>query len=455
MSTYNPKVKHDIQYLDLVEDVLTHGIRKTNRTGTATLSVFNREMVFDISNYQIPLLTTKRMHIPSILHELVWYLQGSGSGYYLKGHKIRIWDEWMTPDFHLNYVYGYQWRRWPHMRTNNAIDLVKISKVRSEHYPKLLSDPELKIDSSLPYITQAKLLYDKMVGAGDYHFICDRWLSSFTAFLMDIRYLPGFFQWEANGFSKNVVLSSEYFGTKFKTPATCALLPTQMEKDLIKSKGAMYVYVNENSKKHASKFYSLSHMEQEMGWGRLRRLYEQTKNRIHIIEPPDDYLYRPKLFTDQLQIVVDTLKNNPNDRRIIVNSWNVDLLEDMQLPPCHYTFQFWVDDTNRVSCKLTQRSADVGLGVPFNIAQYSILTVLIAKLAGKQPGKFIWSGGDVHIYENHIDGLNEQLNRLEHVHPSPTINISDDILSLDTITFEDFNIQNYKFHKTIKLPVAV
>lgn len=282
---------HDWVYLDLVRDVLWNGVKKENRTGIDTYAVFSRNMRFNISDGTIPMLTTKKMHVRSIIHELLWYLQGSTNIKYLQDNGVRIWNEWADENGDLGPVYGYQWRKWP-----------------------------------------------KAVGAK--------------------------INWETD--------------------------PPSAEVE-----------------------------------------YE------HI---------------DQIANVIHTLRTNPNDRRMIVNAWNVSMLPDMALPPCHYTFQFFVAE-GKLSCKLTQRSCDVGLGVPFNIVQYSILTHMIAQVTGLKPGEFVWEGGDVHIYHNQLKPLMEQISR--DPFPSPKLKLNADVKEIDDFKYEDFEIVNYKSHPTIKMEVAV
>lgn len=284
---------HDDIYLNLVEDVLSTGIYKGDRTGTGTISTFAREMRFNLSDGTIPLLTTKKMHTRSVIHELLWYLQGNTNIKYLNDNGVTIWDEWADENGELGPVYGKQWRRW----------------------------------------------------------------DSFDA--------------------------------------------------------------------------------------------------AHIDWAPDKPICEVKFKEiDQIADVIDKLRNNPNDRRMIVNAWNVGELDEMALPPCHYSFQFWVDpSTSRLSCLLNQRSCDVGLGVPFNIVQYSILVHMIAKVSGYVPGEFIWRGGDVHIYTNHIDQLKEQITRVPY--PSPKLILDNSIKEIDDFRFEHFQIDGYVSHPTIKMEVSV
>ncbi len=169
-------------------------------------------------------------------------------------------------------------------------------------------------------------------------------------------------------------------------------------------------------------------------------------------DPPGAQIQYEKI--DQIAEVIKQLRTNPNDRRIIVNAWNVGELDEMALPPCHAFFQFWTDGEKQLRCHLYQRSCDVGLGVPFNIVQYSILTHMIAHVTGFEATEFVWTGGDVHIYNNHIDALKEQLSRSGF--PSPTLALNPEVKEIDDFRYEDFEIVGYdEFHPTIKMDVAV
>ncbi|MEX1017463.1 MAG: thymidylate synthase [Phycisphaeraceae bacterium] len=266
------------QYLDLMQQILDHGVRKDDRTGTGTLSVFGHQMRFDLdpaSGGGFPLLTTKKLHLRSIIHELLWFLQGETNIAYLKEHNVTIWDEWADAQGNLGPVYGHQWRHWP-------------------------------------------------------------------------------------------------------TP----------------------------------------------GGGEV----------------------------DQIAEVVDAIKTNPDSRRLIVSAWNVGQLDQMKLPPCHLLFQFYVAD-GKLSCQMIQRSADVFLGVPFNIASYALLTLMMAQVTGLKPGTFIHTLGDAHLYLNHLDQAREQLTRTPR--PLPTMTLNPAVTSIFDFTFDDFTLENYDPHPHIKAPVAV
>ena len=262
------------QYHDLMRHVLAHGHRKPDRTGTGTLSVFGYQMRFDLAQ-GFPLLTTKKVHLKSIIHELLWFLQGSTNIRYLKEHGVTIWDEWADGNGDLGPVYGYQWRSWP------------------------------KPDGT------------------------------------------------------------------------------------------------------------------------------------HI---------------DQIAQVIQMIRKTPDSRRLIVSAWNVADVDRMKLPPCHAFFQFYVAD-GRLSCQLYQRSADIFLGVPFNIASYALLTMMVAQVCGLQPGEFVHTLGDAHIYNNHIEQVREQLSR--EPRPLPVMYINPAVNDIFGFKFEDFTLEGYDPHPAIKAPVAV
>lgn len=261
-------------YHDLLKHVLEHGHKKEDRTGTGTLSVFGYQMRFNLAE-GFPLLTTKKVHLKSIIHELLWFLQGSTNIAYLKEHNVRIWDEWADEAGNLGPVYGYQWRNWP--------------------------KPDGK----------------------------------------------------------------------------------------------------------------------------------------HI---------------DQIAQVVESIKKNPDSRRLIVSAWNVSDVEKMKLPPCHAFFQFYVAD-GKLSCQLYQRSADIFLGVPFNIASYALLTMMVAQVCNLKLGDFVHTLGDAHIYSNHFEQVNEQLSRTPK--SLPTMQINPAVNDIFSFKFEDFTLENYDPYPAIKAAVAV
>ena len=261
-------------YLDLLQDIHDHGVRKGDRTGTGTLSVFGRQLRFDLAA-GFPLLTTKKLHTRSIIHELLWFIRGETNVAYLHEHDVHIWDEWADERGDLGPIYGYQWRSWP---------------------------------------------------------------------------APG---------------------------------------------------------------------------GRA---------------------------IDQLSQVIEQIRSNPDSRRLLVSAWNVAQIPEMALPPCHALFQFYVA-AGKLSCQLYQRSADVFLGVPFNVASYSLLTLMVAQVTGLAPGEFVHTFGDAHLYLNHVEQAQLQLSR--EPRPLPSMEINPAVKNIFDFRFEDFELRNYDPHPAIKAPIAV
>ena len=262
------------QYHDLLRHILAKGATKTDRTGTGTLSVFGYQMRFDLQK-GFPLVTTKKLHLRSIIYELLWFLKGDTNIQYLKDNGVSIWDEWADAEGNLGPVYGYQWRSWPG--------------------------------------------------------------------------------------------------------------------------------------RHGARI-------------------------------------------DQITHVMNSIRSKPDSRRHIVTAWNPADVDDMALPPCHALFQFYVAD-GKLSCQLYQRSCDVFLGLPFNIASYALLTHMVAQQCDLEPGEFVWTGGDTHIYSNHLDQVNLQLTR--EPYPLPTLKIKRKPSSIFDYEFADFEILNYQAHPSIKAPIAV
>ncbi|WP_320196387.1 thymidylate synthase [Agrobacterium rosae] len=262
------------QYLDLLAHVMENGTNRGDRTGTGTRSVFGYQMRFDLSE-GFPVLTTKKLHLRSIIHELLWFLKGETNIAYLKENGVSIWDEWADENGDLGPVYGAQWRSWP------------------------------------------------------------------------------------------------------------------------------------------------------------------APDGSHI---------------DQIALLIEGLKTNPNSRRHIVSAWNPALVDDMALPPCHCLFQFYVAD-GKLSCQLYQRSADIFLGVPFNIASYALLTLMVAQVTGLKPGDFVHTLGDAHIYSNHFEQAELQMKRTPKA--LPTMRLNPDVTSIFDFKFEDFTLENYEADASIKAPIAV
>ncbi|BBI73344.2 thymidylate synthase [Vreelandella aquamarina] len=274
LTTSNELPALEQPYLDLMRTVLEQGVDRGDRTGTGTRSVFGHQMRFDLSR-GFPLLTTKKLHLRSIIHELLWFLKGDTNIGYLKEHGVRIWDEWADEEGNLGPVYGYQWRSWPNPKGGSV---------------------------------------------------------------------------------------------------------------------------------------------------------------------------------DQIANVLEQIRTNPQSRRLIVSAWNPGQVDEMKLPPCHCLFQFYVAN-GRLSCQLYQRSADIFLGVPFNIASYALLLSMVAQVTGLQPGEFVHTLGDAHLYSNHLEQAQEQLTRTPM--PPPRLVLNPEVTNLFDFTFDDIQIENYASHPHIKAKVAV
>jgi thymidylate synthase len=300
-----------IQYLDLLRHVLEHGKFKADRTGTGTYSVFGAQTRFDLRE-NFPVLTTKKLHLRSIIYELLWFLRGDRNVRYLRENKVTIWDEWADEKGDLGPVYGKQWRNW----------------VKTQSRPRKSSDPAA---------SQASLF------------------------------------------------------------------------DLGESSGDMMV-------------------------------------------TPTGPRVRSKHGIDQIATVIEQIKKNPDSRRLIVSAWNVADIDSMALPPCHALFQFYVSE-GELSCQLYQRSADIFLGVPFNIASYALLTLMVAQVCGLKPGDFIHTFGDLHLYANHVEQAKLQLSR--EPRPLPQMKLNPAVTNIDRFKFEDFELVNYDPHPGIKAPIAV
>ncbi len=274
---FRPNAKHcDVLYGDLLQHVMNDGIDKTDRTGTGTRSVFGHQMRFDL-NEGFPLLTTKKVHVRSVFHELLWFIKGDTNIKYLNDNGVTIWDEWADQNGELGPVYGSQWRRWI---------------------------------------------------------------------------------------------------------------------------------------------------------GRDGVEYDQITNAVNLV------------------------KDNPGSRRIIVSAWNVSEIGKMKLPPCHCLFQLYVGN-GKLSCQLYQRSADMFLGVPFNIASYAALTQMIAQVTKLSLGTFIWTGGDIHIYHNHFKQVELQLSRMTDIRPMPTLKLNPEVMNIFDFKYEDFCLEGYNPHPSIKADIAV
>lgn len=579
---------HDKQYLDLVTHVMEHGVRKPNRTGVDTVSVFGHQMRFDLRDGSIPMLTTKKMHTRSIIHEILWYLQGADNIKYLNDNKVTIWDEWASDEGHLNKVYGFQWRHWelddwessvekikirgdgidapyaPNFDTilhpeidrkddfigkrmvNNSGDWFTVIRKRitpgnrNSTYTVQFEDTLAVVDVLRPNLrrgqvqdpykrtvfnqgclgvynektpirkTAYNLWYNMMrrcydpsspeyqLYGGRGVFVDQQW-RCFSNFLRDIHSLVYFTKWKKTPSLYD--LDKDYFGANSYGPNTCIFLPKRYNQVLPKLDGCKYIATNKDTGKKyeftVQRWFARDHgirHSQSISTALKESPTHSTKVwSFEKITPPAGYVFRQRLFIDQISELINRLRNNPNDRRMIVSAWNVGQLHEMALPPCHYTFQcytkpmtvkerilwasksYYVYDLFNVpedriesmldevgvpkyelSLMLNQRSCDIGLGVPFNIVQYSILLRMLAEVTNMAPGEFIWNGGDAHIYVNHFDALRQQLKNAQvSMYPSPTFRFAREITDIDDFKYEDFVIDGYESWPAIKMDVAV
>lgn len=301
------------QYLELLQCIMDKGVQKSDRTGVGTKSVFGYQMRFDLSD-GFPLLTTKKVFLKGIIHELIWFLQGSTNIKYLVDNGVKIWNEWPYQNY---------------LKANG-------------------------LDKEFP-------MYSK------------EWSEKMDEFIENIR-------------------SNEEFAAK---------------------------------------------------WGELGPVYGKQWRRWRTEDGRE---------IDQVSEIIETIKKNPDSRRIILSAWNVGDIERMALPPCHLLFQFYVAD-GKLSCQLYQRSADTFLGVPFNIASYALLTMMIAQVCDLEPGEFVHTLGDAHIYNFHFDQVKEQLSR--ETRKLPIMKINPEVKNIFDFKYEDFTLEGYDPHPTIKAPIAV
>lgn len=539
--------RHDEQYLALIEDVLTNGIKKTDRTGTGTIAVNSRQMRFDLSDGSIPLLTTKKMFTRGMIREIEWYFRGLTNIKYLIDNDVHIWDDWVPFSKYNNVRNFYNDILEIKTLTEPYVGNIKSKELDGNYEPTtcgigyLGKYPYDWVDQ--PLRTRHHNLWSKMLercynsnhdqfafygGAGVT--VCERW-HDFSAFVQDVTSLPNYEHW-VNG--EDYELDKDYFGGTQYSPNHCVFLHSRDNKALAHMTGLKYVATHEDGT--TSEFINITKWceERNLSLSSVHYAINGSVNKKHkawtftTVPAQDGYVFRENIFRedlslldlgpvygkmwrswpdtqiipferaqhyidrgykelgransleavivhktfDQLGDAIELLKTNPDSRRIIINSWNPALLPtDLKnpaanpamglqaLPPCHCMFQFTVLD-GKLNCDLRQRSCDVGLGVPFNIAQYSIMTHIIAKMVGLQPGEFVWNGVDVHIYSNHVEQLKVHLSRGNMPYPdSPTVRISDEVVGLLPEQIESSHIEvvgyTTPYPKPLVMEVAV
>lgn len=450
------------EYLNLVEEILEKGYEKTDRTGTGTKSIFGYQMRFDLSK-GFPLLTTKKLFLKGIIHELLWFLKGETNIQYLLDNNVHIWDEWSTETGELGPVYGEQWRS---IRTPIIFKKKTFQQEITSYDETLVSGvgicdidvtgDDLKLKELWEHILK-QCYSNKNRHCEDIH-VDETW-HILSSFISDVKTLENYdlkcVFWD------DYILDCEYSGSNKFSKDTCLWISKE-EKRINQINDSLWVYEHDNGNTDCSwdiislcKKYSINFDEigkDVSGW----KLYQIKNN--------PEYVIRIKII-DQIVNLIKDIKTKPDSRRHIVSGWNPVLLPNQNispqenvkcglqaLPPCHTLFQFYVAN-GRLSCQLYQRSADLALGVPYNIASYSLLTMMIAQVCDLEPGDFIHTFGDVHIYNNHIDGLKEQLTRTPL--KLPTMELNREIRNINDFTYEDFQIKNYECYPTIKFDISV
>lgn len=469
------------QYLNLVQHIQDTGHIKTDRTGTGTKSIFGYQMRFNLQD-GFPLVTSKKTNFNSILTELLWFLKGDTNTDYLMQHNVKIWEEWKDDNNNLGPVYGEQWRSWkvprevvliktreqPHVQ----IDVVPSRPDIDEDFSKLNRDDQALWDLWLPIqesietnaTNNTRQMYDPA------------WYD-WSTFKSQVELLPNFYQWKAN--PSQYALANNYYRyfhdnwneDHYYSKDTCSWLHMtewyvgknkERAIKIITPEGNSYL---ELTTQHAGESIGFSYRTIEqilLGQHHPGNINGFT---FEYVTPPEGFVYRYRQPIDQITEVIDQIKSNPDSRRLIVCGWNPVVLPDTKfspsenaangkaaLPPCHTLFQFYVCD-GKLSCQLYQRSADVFLGVPFNIASYALLTHMIAQVCDLEVGEFIHTFGDAHLYLNHKEQIEELLSR--NVLPLPTLKLNPNIKNIFEFTHSDFDVINYQFHPYIKAPIAV
>lgn len=441
-------------YEDLLRNVLENGVSKGDRTGTGTISSFGHQMRFDLSE-GFPLITTKKVHTRSIIGELLWFLNGDTKNSNLSDQKIRIWNEWQNSDGTIGPGYSAQWRAWyapsdkiisVPLRKDNYADFIyelpvddndrnDEKFVRSVYGVGFLGEEVADTPERVKELWLDIMSHSYNNSDDRYHRETTREVSpiwhSFEMFAKTINTVPGYHEWSMYG---GYTLDVEYFGSSVYSPNTSVFLKDGsnpiIEDDILLIDKEKFSNVEEYKKKHGK---------------------DPILSNVDFVKPEAGTVWRKQVFVDQISEVIETLKTNPDSRRMIVSAWNAAELDNMALMPCHAFFQFYVAD-GKLSCQLYQRSADLFLGVPFNIASYALLTHMVAQQVGLEVGDFVWTGGDCHIYNNLVEQVKEQISREPYPFPKLNLNKAEDIFSY---TIDDVKIEDYQHHPIIRGKVSV
>jgi thymidylate synthase len=452
-------------YLTLLDDVLTKGKKRSStRTGT-TYSLFGYQNRYPLQP-TFPAVTTKKLYWNGVVTELLWFLRGDTNVKYLHDHNVHIWNEWQDEDGYLGPVYGHQWTRWQQTKI-----------VAENNYPhhNLVKQEELACgygypgnpDKNDPYYWKLQSIWGGILhrcynekrkdyawyGAKGVHM--DPAWHSFEQFQKDVKQIPGWNSFIANPWLYS--LDKDFHAANRYGPDTCVWsLPVQQR--LNTGRHVLVLATHEDGRRETvvnipqfakdrnydvSTIYSCVRGERKgyKGW------------KFEKVNLPPQHYARVRII-NQIHEVIGSIKTRPESRRHLVTTWNPGELENMRLEPCHDLFQFHVDtEDNTLSCQLYQRSGDAFLGVPFNVASYSLLTCMIAQVCDLKPGEFIHTFGDIHIYENHLDQVKIQLSRQPL--PAPTLWLDPSVKNIDDFRHEHILLKDYQSHPAIKAPVAV
>lgn len=441
------------QYLELLNKVLLEGEHRDDRTGVGTRAIFGYQMRFNLKE-GFPLITTKKLHTKSIIHELLWFLKGKTNNDYLKDRGVSIWNEWADQNGNLGPIYGHGWRNYggkpesvpqkkPCCPTGKCTYLGVADGSNKEGHP-LKKTWEGMITRCYDKSSNSYPRYGKR-GVS----VSNDWLV-FENFARDAVTLPGYTEKLSN--DKRYVLDKDTLGNGFSySKETCCWVTDKENAPL-----HFLTTVRQISDGSIHSFVNISDFCQAQGISNNNFSDLWTGNKSAKQRCGFELVERVDLDkgVDQIAEVLKSLKENPASRRHLVVAWNPLQLDQMALPPCHCLFQFYVNNKMELSCQLYQRSCDVFLGLPFNIASYALLVHIFADCLGYDVGEFVWTGGDIHLYENHIQQATLQLTR-EPFRPQTWLTIKNHHKYPWEYEFEDFAIYNYQYHPAIPAPVAV
>lgn len=480
------EIYHDNTYLALINDVLESGEPRSDRTGTGTVSRFcPTPLKFDLTGGTIPLLTVKKMALNSIIHELLWYVNGESNITYLKENNVRIWNEWADPETgDLGPIYGLLWRSFPSGEkplpfekktiTDNTQVAINVNKSQLIHgvgaygnidinklspFESRLKDDWLDLLDKC-YNTESKFFFGKF---GKDVNVCNRW-KRLDHFIDDVRRLPNYFEKKrypsvyrlyANFFSEQNLFHPDTAG--WVTSEQYRMYETNDRPMVVKHQQGNSFFIEHKS---LSKFL-------DMPGFNISSINSPAKISEFKIAPLDrGYVVRVPPHVDQLQKAINDIKTNSSSRRIIISAWHPGFLPNehdtpsqnasmgrQALPPCHFEMQFYVRENKYLDLLLNMRSNDLFLGAPFNIAQYSMLLHMVAHVTEKEVGTFVHAPADAHIYTNHFDQCRTMLSR--DPYPAPKLSFKRKITDINDFRFDDFVIEGYQHHPTIKGVVAV